>query len=461
MVKRVESRELEILRDGLTRRDTIRLMAGVGAGAALGGLATGCGRARESVPAADPLAGEALYRDVVHYAEMGGHRTGTTVDMATSEWMGGILEEAGFETELVEIPPKRLFELRECSVTVEGVRYPGDPEWFPTATGPTPVTGPLAVLAEGAPMSSLAGKIWVVEDPEEDLRLSRKVQAQAVEAGNAGALAVVAVIHTYSGELLGRSAVYDDHNEEPWCPVPLVGVAGKHGPALLDAARRGAEASVVIAGDDRAGVRPRNVNGWIGDGGDLIIVTTPISALTQSGGERGPGVAIFLGLARWLGQRQPTTRYLFSGNTGHEEHGTGAYALIDTVPPPSEVKAWLHLGAGISNRYALYDDGLADDSPEWRQKTLRRSGTPYLACSKELVPLLTEAFSEIPELTPKAIPGAGELAVFLERGYNAFGFYGPNRVFHTWADTADQSSPELLEPVARACARALVAIEEL
>jgi hypothetical protein len=403
------------------------MMAGAGAGVALGSAWSGCARAREP-EAIDPLAGEALYRDVVHYAGMGGHRTGTTVDMATSEWMGSILAEAGFETELVEIAPKRLFELKECTVTVEDVEYPGDPEWFPTATGPEPVTGPLAVLAEGAPLSSLAGKIWVVEDTEEDLRLSREVQAQAVEAGKSGALAVIAVIHTYSGELLGRSAVYDGHNEEPWCSVPLVGVAGKHGEALLDAARRGAEASVLIVGDDRPGVRPLNVNGLIGEGDDLIIVTTPISALTLSGGERGPGVAIFLGLARWLGMRQPTTRYLFSGNTGHEERGSGAYALLDQVPPPEQVRGWLHLGASISNRHALFADGLADDSPEWWERTLRRGGTPNFACSEDLVPLLTETFADIPELTPKAIRGGGELAEYLRRGYRAFGFYGANRV---------------------------------
>jgi hypothetical protein len=414
------------------------------------------------VPAvADPLAGEALYRDVVYYAGMGGHRTGTTVDMATSEWMRSILDQAGFETELVEIPPKRLFELKECTVTVEGVEYQGDPEWFPTATGPTSVTGPLALLAEGAPVESIAGRILVVEDTEEDLRLSREIQAQADRAGRAGALAVIAVIHTYSGELLGRSAVYDDHNEEPWCSVPLVGMAGKHGAALLDAARRGVEASVLIVGDDRPGVRPLNVNGWIGQGEELIIVTTPISALTQSGGERGPGVAIFLGLARWLGQRSPGARYLFSGNTGHEERGSGAYALLDQVAPPEEVKGWLHLGASISNRHALYEDGLADDSPEWWERTVRRGGTPNFACSEDLVPLLTEAFADIPELVPRAIPGAGELEAYLRLGYRAFGFYGANRVFHTWADTADETAPELLEPVARACARALEAIEQM
>jgi len=409
----------------------------------------------------DPLAGVALYRDVVHYAGMGGHRTGTAVDMATSEWMGSILDEAGFSTELVPIKPKRLFELKECSVTVGGVSYPGDPEWFPTATGPTPVTAPLVQPADGATLEGVAGRVVLLEDPEEDLRLSRGVQARAVAAGEAGAVAVVAIIHTWSGELLGRSAVYDGHNEAPWCPVPLVGVAGKHAEALRAAARRGAEASVLILGDDRPGVRPRNVNGWIGEGENPIIVTTPISALTQSGGERGPGVAILLGLARWVGRRQPTTRYLFSGNTGHEERGTGAYALLEQVPPPDEVRGWLHLGATIANRHAIYGDVAADDSPEWRARTLRHGGTPYLACSEDLVPLLSEAFAAVPELVPMAIPGGGELQEYLRRGYRAFGFYGANRVFHTWADTADETAPELLEPMARGCALALEAIERL
>ena len=85
----------------------------------------------------------------------------------------------------------------------------------------------------------------------------------------------------------GVVAVYDGHHEEPWCPVPLVGVAGKHAAALLDAARRGAEAAVLIVGDDRPGVRPRNVNGWIGDGEDLIIGLN--DAFSQGGGKAMPG----------------------------------------------------------------------------------------------------------------------------------------------------------------------------
>lgn len=444
-------------REKLSRRDLLA----AGGGLVGGSLLAGVWPAARAAAAADPLAGAVLYADVVHYAGMGGHRTGTAVDMATSEWMRGILDRAGFATELVEIPAKRLFELEECTVTVDGVVYPGDPEWFPTATGPTPVTGPLIELADGAPLDGVGGKVVLLEDPEQDLRLAKQVQVRAVAAGEAGAVAVVAIVHTWSGELLGRSAVYDGHNEAPWCPVPLVGVAGKHAEALREAARRGASASVLVVGDDRPGVRPRNVNGWIGEGDDLVIVTTPISALTQSGGERGPGVAIFLGLARWVGQRQPTTRYLFSGNTGHEERGSGAYALLEQVPPPDRVKGWLHLGASIANRHAAYGDVAADDSPEWWQKTLRRGGTPNLACSRDLLPLLTEAFADIPELEPKAIPGGGELQEYLRRGYRAFGFYGANRVFHTWADTAEETAPELLEPVARACARALEAIERL
>jgi hypothetical protein len=45
-------------------------------------------------------------------------------------------------------------------------------------------------------------------------------------------------------------------------------------------------------------------------------------------------------------------------------------------------------------------------------------------------------------------------------GYRSFGFYGGNRYVHTVVDRADQTAPELLEPVARGLAAALEAIEE-
>ena len=405
----------------------------------------------------DPLSGQSLYRDVVRYTALGGHRTGSAVDMKTSEWLRDELKKAGFEAEYLPCAPRRIFDLKKCTVEVGGVTYPGDPEWFPTATGPKPIKAPLALLAEGAPLESLKGKVWLLEDAKGGLALDNALKEKVIQAGKAGALAAVVAINTASGELLGRSAP-PERNEAPWCPIPLVGVAYKHKAALFAAAQKGTEAAVIVDGEDKAGVRPRNAMGRIGSGKDLIVVTTPISALTQAGGERGPGVALWLGLAHWLGKRQPKCRYLFSGNTGHETRGTGAYALLDMLPPPKEIKAWLHLGATIANwnitapgQTAMLD----------RAAVLRRGGTPSFAAAPELVPLLEKAFANLPDLKPRTDNLAGELAEYLRRGYRAYGFFGASKVFHTWGDDDKQSGPELLEPVGRALARSLELIEEM
>ncbi len=405
----------------------------------------------------DPLGGQSLYRDVVYYTGMGGHRTGSAVDMKTSEWLYGELKKAGFEADYLLCAPRRIFDLKRCTVEVGGMTYPGDPEWFPTATGPKPVKAPLAKLADGAPLESLKGKIWVLEDAKGGLALDNAIKEKVNQAGKAGALAAVVAINTASGELLGRSAP-PERNEAPWCSIPLVGVAYKHKAALFAAAERGAEAAVIVDGEDKPGVRPRNAMGRIGKGKDLIVVTTPISALTQSGGERGPGVALFLGLARWLGKRQTKCRYIFSGNTGHETRGTGAYALLDILPPPKEVKAWLHMGATIAN-WNIAAPGQA--ALLTREAALRRGGTPSFAAAPELVPLLEKSFANLPDLKPRTDNLQGELAEYLRRGYRAYGFFGASKVFHTWGDDDKQTGPELLEPVGRALARSLELIEEM
>jgi hypothetical protein len=414
----------------ITRRETLTALTG----AATLGFA-----------APDPLSGAALYADVVKYAGIGPHRTGSAADMATSQWIHDELAKAGLEAGYLKCAPRRVFDLKTCFVTVGEKRYQADPEWFPTATGPQGVTAELSL--EPAP-----GKIWVLEDSRGGLQLDNAIKDRVNEAGRKGAAGAVVAIRTRSGELLGRPAV-PEKLETPWCSVPLAGAAYKDRDALFEHARAGAKATLIIDGDDKKNVKPRNANGKFGSGKDLIVVTTPISAHTQSGGERGPGVALLLGLARWLGKREPKCRYLFSGNTGHETRGTGAYALLNTLPAPNGVKAWLHMGACISNWRTT--PGLD------REAVMRRSGLPNFVCAADLQAVLLKAFANIPDAKPRTSDAGGELTEYLRRGYRAFGFFGTNPVFHTFGDGPEQTGPELLEPVGRALARALELIEEM
>jgi len=397
-----------------------------------------------------PLSGEALFRDVEYYVAIGEHRTGTAEDLKTSAWIRSELIEAGLEVE--EVPfPVRVFDLSSCRVRVGEATYQGYPEWYPTATGPEPVTGPLATLVEGEPLDSLKGKVWLTTAPGAR-GLGAGLKRRLDEAGKAGAVAAVVLIPHPSGELSGRSAG-KPWNEGPWCSIPVVGIAPKHRDALLAAAARGDTALVLVDGEDHPDGTALTTIGRIGGGEELIIVTTPSSGLSFGGGERGPGVALLLGLARWVAQRKPATRYLFSANSGHELMGLGVYPLMEKVPPPEDVKCWLHLGSGIANwHWVSTSKGL--------ETHIVRGGIQSFVCSPELVPLLEASFAHIDGLRPRTTRPGGELAHYMSEGYRSFGFFGGNRFFHTVVDRADQTAPELLEPVARGLARALVAVEE-
>jgi hypothetical protein len=398
---------------------------------------------------ADPLSGERLHRDVERYVAIGEHRTGTAGDLKTSAWIRQELAEAGLETQ--DLPfPVRVFDLEACWVRVGEDTYQGYPEWYPTATGPEPVAGELVTLDEDGPLQNLDGKVVLIEAPSSrglGTRLKQRIDA----AGRAGAVAAVVIAPHLSGELSGRSTGKPWH-DGPWSSIPIVGVAPKHSDALKAAAARGHEALVLILGEDRPDSRALTVVGRYGEGDELIIVTTPSSGLSYCGGERGPGVALLLGLARWVAQRRPATRYLFSANSGHELMGLGVYPLMEEVPPPDDVKCWLHLGSGIATWHWVP----AEDRLE---KRVWRGGVQNFVSSPELVPILERSFSHIEGLRPRTTRPGGELRAYMERGYRSFGFFGGNRFVHTVVDFADQTAPELLEPVARGLAKALEEIE--
>jgi hypothetical protein len=279
------------------------------------------------------------------------------------------------------------------------------------------------------------------------------IKEQAVKAAAAGALAVVMVLTYRSRELTGRGA-HGESGQEAWCPIPVVGVAGKH-EAVVEAARRGETARLVVRGREEKNAHALNVTGTIGSGEKLIIVTTPQSGMFRCGGERGGGIAVLLGLAEWVAGRTPKARYLFSTNTGHEQNGSGARLLVDKLaPPPEEVSAWLHLGAGVATwEWRARDDGTFE-------KHVSGSGIRNFGAVPELVPILEEAFESIPDLAPQSERFAGELRAYVRLGYPGFGFWGYNDFGHTVADGPEHSAPELLEPVARCLARALEMIEE-
>ena len=104
-----------------------------------------------------------------------------------------------------------------------------------------------------------------------------------------------------------------------------------------------------VRGRDDAEAKSSNVVAKLVRGDKWIVVTTPLSGWFTCAGERGPGVALFLGLARWAAERSGDHSLMFLGNTGHELDQVGAHHTLESnAPSTGDVSMWIHLGASCS-----------------------------------------------------------------------------------------------------------------
>lgn len=190
-------------------------------------------------------------------------------------------------------------------------------------------------------------------------------------------------------------------------------------------------------------------------GSDIIVLSTPKSGWFTCAGERGPGVALFLALARWANQRDSEVSYVFDANTGHEVGGTGIRRFVeDLAPPPDRVLAWIHPGANIATWG--WEETAAGLVRRARPEDYR-----VVCDSGELLPLLNTALVALAGLEPRVGRGLGEMRLVIQTGYRGFGVNGgPYRYFHTPDDKPDvATAPELIEPMATLLTRALELLE--
>jgi hypothetical protein len=268
-------------------------------------------------------------------------------------------------------------------------------------------------------------------------------------AAAAGAVGAVGIYETQSGELFG-------HNLYQPMPLPTVVAGAKDFAALKQAAERGAKASLHIAGRADPQARAFEVVGKLDRGKKLIVISTPYSAWFRAAGERGPGVALWLALARWAARRKSDVSYLFVASSGHELQGAGITSFVEHhAPKPEQVHCWCHLGASI----AAYD---YERTPGGLKKLNRASNACRLMTNRnDLLPVLTDAFQNVERLKPQFNERpAGELILMAQKGYRAFGFAGSHPYFHAPSDLPEiATGPEILEPVGQALVKALTTIE--
>ena len=390
----------------------------------------------------DSLSGERLYDDVITYARMGEHRTGSPADLTASEWIEARLREAGCKTGFMDWQFRQFF-VEGCNLRVYGREIDCFPLWFPVVTGPEPVKASLVMIPEEQDHNSASGKLALVAFDQIDITTQSNHIKIIKSLADAGALGVIGINGIQTPEICGNNP-FPPFNQAP-LPIPAVLVGIKDWHVLENAVRTGEEVSLLIEGRDEPEAQARNVIGRLERGKDWIVVSTPQSGWFRCASERGAGVAIFLALASWAGKESGGPNYLFLSNPGHEIGHMGMHHCFDhgDVPGPGKVLCWLHLGATIA-------------AWKWRKEGpyLRRDGVSdmiRLGCSPELQPLLTDTFAGVPHLSPAAGDAAGgELVWVIEKGYRGFGIFGSQDFFRTPGDGPENTAPELLEPVGRA-----------
>jgi len=381
-----------------------------------------------------------IQSDLERHAAFGDKFSGSPGDIQTAGWIAERLRRSGYQVARSTFDAP-FFVQREARLTAGASSATVMPQAPVVTTGRQGVTARLG-LVEGD-VGDVRGRIVVFVAPfarHAALFPTRGIGLTVTQAAAAGASAIVIVTTGPTGEAVALNAP-----EQPFVPVPAVILAPKDAAPFVDAARSGADATLVLDGDATHRPSP-NLVGRLERGPRWLVFSTPRSGWFGCAGERGTGTAAFLELADWAVRRFPDLSIFVMNSGGHEYFFAGSHRILDQAPAPAATLAWTHVGASIATRDA--DDRrrppLMLDTAD-PQRTLMVTDTAREAA--------TEAFRGLAGLErPVGVrPGAGELSAFTDRGYTtAFAVLGVHRWLHTPLDTLERVDARLVVPVLRA-----------
>jgi hypothetical protein len=399
----------------------------------------------QTCAAEDFLGGAKLYADVARYASFGSHRFGSPGDRATTDWIAGELQAAGLNVEFQPVVLGRQYFVDRATAEADGTTVEATPFWWPPEDKSSfRLTAPIAREGE------VAGKILWVELPyDRGAYLGPAHRAALAQAAARGPAAILLVIGNPGDDRFAYNVTQED---KPW-PMPVMVVAGKDKASFERAIASGTPVTFDVAGRFERNVGGRNVVARLGSGkGPAIVVSTPMTGWYSCVCERGPGIANFLALARTVAAEKLPGDFVFVATAGHEiGHGGMELFLKHGAPPPQDTLVWVHFGS--SNACYTWTAGPSGLTRQDKVDDALRS----IVLSPSAEPLVGETFAAIEARRLVAEKQAvGELRDVHAAGYrNFFGVAGLHRFFHTPADDLRTTSPELLEPVARAFADAV------
>jgi hypothetical protein len=376
-----------------------------------------------------------LSDDVATYVALGEHRAGTAVERKTARWLEKRLNALGYETRQEAFPVRTILE-PGGALRIANKRIAAFPQWYP----PDGVLGraiEAALVRSGS--DTPRGTIWVVPEPVQNMgNWNKQLDALAEKAHQSGASALVMAINSTSGDLF----VCNQHHEDA-LPLPVALIAKRDLAVCVEAAARGETARLSLSGKSVA-TKALNVVASKSGQGKSIIVSTPLTGWFRCGGERGPGIALWLRMAAFLA-RTPRP-VLLLGNGSHEIGHLGMeHALKNYAPVPDDVALWLHFGASIAATRLDARHGV--NSP---QVVIGTGATEALA-RQHLLPAMASY------ATGNA-SAAGEAGQVLGAGHDRFvGLIGTFPAFHTPQDNGAAVDFARLEQVAKGAEALLTA----
>lgn len=373
-------------------------------------------------PQAAGALGERLYKLVKEYAELGDHRTGTSVDERTSKWFAAQLSERGATIEMQEYQFDR-YDAR-VKVTVDGKEVAAWPLYY-AATGKVTTDNPYLGSLEVGPGGS--GTLNTL------LAQARGINAPAVVVATLGAEGrLVALNRRPQLEAQGLPTVF--------VPGALANQLGRAKVKLeFEAELKPAQSANVIA---RLGAPSEQAP---------VMVATSLTGWFKCAGERGTSIAVALELASEIAKLAPV---VVVGATGQELYGLGVRQYLQQVrqqkvPRPSAI---VHLGGSI----AAGTLGKADRG----QRVMKLSEQRYVATSlskprhdkliQSLRPLGLQTEHNADQNARNPDRWRGEARLWCLFGVPLLSFAGVFPLFHTPDDLPElTTSPALLDAVSR------------
>ncbi len=339
------------------------------------------------------------------FEEQGIHRTATSVDHSSGDWLAAEVRKAGLQAVRETFKISRVDPVI-ASLAAGNRRIEGVPLFDGGFTDPAGVTGRLGPLASDAPIG---------------------LTEAAPNTAGAGALGEARMRNRHRAIVVitrgGRPGLCPSNAESflhPFGP-PVLQVSSEEGDALKALAESRAEATV-IAHVKRTSAEAFNVTARLqGTERSLppLVVMTPRSGWWSCASERGGGIACWLEVMRAMRGLKPARDVLFVASSGHELGQLGIETFAERRPDLIEhSRAWIHFGASIG---AAQDPGITIQASDDEMET---------TMSK---PVEAAGLTIHRRVSRGTIPG-GEAEVVHRGGGRYMSLIGRNALFHNPAD---------------------------